>query len=597
LKTNFSFIKQVGVIAALMFPMVYAAALQPVASRAPFSASYWNATTDTTDRLIIKYRNSSGAFSTVQAQTAMRMASNRQGVRLSHFRPMNSVSGAQVFRINRRMRLPEMRVMAANLRAADPNIEYAEPDRRMRPMMTPGDPLFSQQWSLWETIGGIRATNAWDKAQGQGVTVAVVDSGVRPHADLVANLLPGYDFIQDPTDAVDGNGRDSDASDPGDASAAGYCSPDEPAYPSSWHGTHVAGIIAAAANTTGITGVAYKARILPVRVLGRCGGYTSDIADGIAWAAGASVAGVPANPNPAKIINVSLGGWGSCDITTQNAINQARARGAVVVVAAGNESVNASLVSPASCTGVISVAATNRSGGRATYSNFGTSVTLAAPGGEGLGGEAVLSTLNTGTSLPGADSYGGYSGTSMATPAVSGVIALMLSVNRNLTPDQIPALLRSSARPFPTPCLQCGAGIVDANAAVTLAQSGNSGPPTPLVTAVNEVESNDLLGTAQRLNPLPNTVNGSIATSQDTDFYRVTLQPGQRIVATATGASNTALGFGTYTPDGYLIWWNQAGRGQGVPMEISNPATVPVVVLLRVWRTNGTLGTYRIDFQ
>jgi serine protease len=202
-------------------------------------------------------------------------------------------------------------------------------------------------------------------------------------------------------------------------------------------------------------------------VLGRCGGYTSDIADAMVWASGGTVTGVPANANKARVLNLSLGGSGACDTTTQNAINSARSRGAVVVVAAGNSNTNAINSNPANCAGVITVAATNRSGGKASYSNYGTNVAIAAPGGDS--GAGILSTLNSGTTTPASDNYAWYMGTSMATPHVAGVVALMLSANPNLTPDDVAAKLKSTARAFPAPCSGCGAGIVNAAAAVNAA--------------------------------------------------------------------------------------------------------------------------------
>src|SRR5438067_6478188 len=276
---------------------------------------------------------------------------------------------------------------------------------------------------------------------------------------------------------------DSDALDTGDNTTAGQCGTGMPAQDeaSSWHGTHVAGTIAAKANNgVGVAGVAYGAKIVPARVLGRCGGYTSDIADAIIWSSGGTASGVPANANPARVLNLSLGGSGTCDTTTQSAINSARSRGAVVVVAAGNSNVDASTSSPANCAGVISVAATGRSGGKASYSNYGSSVTIAAPGGDS--GNGIVSTWNAGTTTPGADNYGYMMGTSMATPHVSGVVALMLAANPNLTPDDVAAKLKSSARAFPAVCSGCGAGIVNAAAAVTAAQSGGSTTVTPPAT-------------------------------------------------------------------------------------------------------------------
>ena len=232
--------------------------------------------------------------------------------------------------------------------------------------------------------------------------------------------------------------------------------------------------------------MAYNAKIVPVRVLGRCGGYLSDIADGIIWAAGGNVAGVPINANPAQVLNLSLGGSGSCSITSQDAINAARNLGSTVVVAAGNENTDASNSNPANCNGVIAVAATNRNGGRAYYSKYGAVVDLAAPGGDVTTGSAngILSTLNSGLTLPATDSYAFYQGTSMATPHVAGVAALMYEVDPAITPDQLESMLKSTARTFPATCTQCGSGIVDAASAVAMA-SGVTPTPPPLDNALD----------------------------------------------------------------------------------------------------------------
>ena len=212
------------------------------------------------------------------------------------------------------MSLDEAERLARDIVASDPNVEYAEPDRIMRRTLTPNDTRYNEQWHYFEAAGGINAPPAWDKSTGAGVVTAVIDTGYRPHADLAGNILPGYDFISDTFVANDGNGRDSDASDPGDWINAGECGPGDPAAfeSSSWHGTHVAGTIAALTNNaSGVAGIAFNAKVVPARVLGKCGGYTSDIADAIVWTSGGSVSGVPANANPAKVLNISLGGGGS----------------------------------------------------------------------------------------------------------------------------------------------------------------------------------------------------------------------------------------------------------------------------------------------
>ena len=238
-------------------------------------------------------------------------------------------------------------------------------------------------------------------------------------------------------------------------------------------------------NAFGVAGINWVSHVQPLRVLGKCGGYTSDIADAIRWAAGLPVAGVPANATPDDVVNLSLGGDGACGSTFQSAIDAAVAAGTVVVVAAGNSNANASGFSPGNCNDVITVAATGHTGSRAYYSNYGASVEIAAPGGDALLGKTILSTLNSGTTTPVAspqgDTYASYQGTSMATPHVVGVVSLMLSVNPSLTPAQVTSMLQATATPFPagSTCTgsTCGAGIVNAAAAVAQA-NGGGGPHT-----------------------------------------------------------------------------------------------------------------------
>ncbi|WP_432135803.1 MULTISPECIES: S8 family peptidase [unclassified Streptomyces] len=362
---------------------------------------------------------------------------------------------------------------------ADPSVAYVVPDRLNRPMATtPNDTEYAKQWDLFEDTAGMRVPGAWDVATGSGVTVAVIDTGYVAHSDLAANIVAGYDFIGDTSVSVDGNGRDSDPSDPGDWYNAGDCGAGVPASNSSWHGTHVAGTIAAVTNNgKGVAGIAYGAKISPVRVLGKCGGYDSDIIDAITWASGGSVSGVPANGNVAKVINMSLGGDGACTSATQNAINAAVNRGTTVVVAAGNENDNVANHSPGNCNNVISVAATNRTGAKASYSNYGSLVDISAPGGQTSTGTAngILSTLNSGSRTPSTESYAYYQGTSMATPHIAGLVALMKSANPALTPAQVESAIKTNARPLPGSCSGgCGAGLADA-ARTVQAVSGSGG--------------------------------------------------------------------------------------------------------------------------
>ncbi|GAA2307667.1 S8 family peptidase [Streptomyces hawaiiensis] len=362
---------------------------------------------------------------------------------------------------------------------ADPQVAYVVPDRLNKPTaVTPNDTDYGKQWDLFESTAGMNVPGAWDTTTGSGVTVAVIDTGYVAHSDLAANIVGGYDFISDTAVSVDGNGRDSNPADPGDWYNDNECGQGIPASTSSWHGTHVAGTIAAATNNgKGVAGIAYGAKISPVRVLGKCGGYDSDIIDAITWASGGTVSGVPANTNVAKVINMSLGGGGACSSATQSAINGAVNRGTSVVVAAGNENQNVSNASPANCNNVIAVAATNRAGSRASYSNYGSLVDIAAPGGETRTSTAngILSTLNSGTKTPSSENYDYYQGTSMATPHVAGLAALMKSANSALTPAQIESAIKANARALPGTCSGgCGAGLADAAKTVQAVKGGSS---------------------------------------------------------------------------------------------------------------------------
>ncbi len=557
-----------------------------------------------TDRIIVKYRQ--GPQTTAALDTQMRSArvvGERAGVAMARVR--TTALGSHVLKVDRRLSLAEAERLARDIEASDPNVEYAEPDRIMRKVLTPNDTRYNEQWHYFEANGGLNLPSAWDKSTGTGIVVSVIDTGSRPHADLAANLLPGYDFISDSFIANDGNGRDSDASDPGDWLNAGECGPGDPSSfeSSSWHGTHVAGTIAARTNnSSGVAGVAFGARVVPARVLGKCGGLTSDIADAIVWASGGTVSGVPANANPARVLNISLGGGGSCGATFQNAINSARSRNAVVVVAAGNSNANASNFSPANCSGVVTVAAVGRNGGKASYSNFGATVEVAAPGGGNGGG--VLSTLNAGSMGPGADAFASYQGTSMATPHVAGAVALMLSVNSALTPDQVTSMLQSTARSFPASCSQCGAGIVNANAAVDAALGEDPGPdpdPDPPGSTINEVEPNNSRSAAQSIANANTTVNGVMGSSSDNDYYRLTLPAGATLTATLTPNASSDYDLYVYNSNGALIGRSERGTGQVDTVTVSNTGGSAFTRYVRVIRWSGgtgaTNGRYTVNMS
>jgi len=597
--------------AAAVLGLGAGAAFAGVSASAPATpAAQGMVVADQTDRIIVKYKDekapvvAKGQVAALAAgaplSSARKAIIDRAGQQFGFLMKESHRigTGARVVKLDRKVALADAAKVAAELAARDPDVEYAEPDRILHPLLTPNDSMYSQQWDYFEATGGMNVPAAWDKSTGAGIRVAVIDTGYRPHADLSGQILAGYDFISDATMGNDGNGRDSDASDPGDWTAAGECGSGQPASNSSWHGTHVAGTIAALTNNgSGVAGVAFGAKIVPVRVLGKCGGYTSDIADGIIWASGGSVSGVPNIAARAQVINMSLGGGGACGTTTQNAINSARSRGTVVVVAAGNESQNASNSNPANCAGVITVAATNRSGGRASYSNYGTVVDVAAPGGDS--GAAILSTLNAGTKAPGADSYAGYMGTSMATPHVAGVVALMLAKNPALTPDQVEASLKSTARAFPASCSGCGAGIVNASAAVDAASGGGS--TTPTGPTVSETESNNTIATANSVTTSGTTVNGAMASSADTDYFVVQVPAGKTLSAVLTPNSSSDYDLAIYNSAGTRLALSENPAGSADSASSANTGTTTAARYVRViyysGGTGATSGKYTLNLS
>ena len=443
---------------AAILTFVSSAAIQPMHSASAQQAE------GLSNQIIVKWRTpiSIGAKS-ADALLAVKDAEARVGVSARALRTL--ATGGEVLRLDRPLSKTELKEFLATL-SSSAQVEYVEKDQLLHVQMTPNDPLYSDQWHYFESTAGISLPRGWDSATGAGVVVAVLDTGYRPHADLASRILPGYDFVP-ALNGRDGDGRDADARDPGDRGDG--CENED----STWHGTHVAGTIAAVTNNgVGVAGIAFGTRILPVRVVGtnhglggNCGALESDIADAMIWAAGGNVTGVPTNPNRAKVLNLSIGREGSCSATMQTAITSARGFGAVVVVAAGNDTASAANHNPANCSGVIAVTAVNRSGAKASYSNTGGVVDIAAPGGDGSStANWVWSTSNTGTDGPAADAFRARKGTSMAAAHVSGVAALALQRKPSLTPDQLETLLRDTARPFPGVCVACGAGIVNAAA-------------------------------------------------------------------------------------------------------------------------------------
>ncbi len=466
-----------------------------------------------------------------QAKAASSASPARAGVRASVLRDM-AVPGWHVVHTSRRLNAAELSTFVKELKA-DPAVTSVEVDRLYqrldeasvtlaRPALastastTPNDPYYAQlQWNFHDATGGVNVEQAWTRSTGKGVVVAVVDTGVvKDNPDLAANVLPGYDMISDhlisrrATDERVAGGYDL-----GDWVDADYCSavgsPGNEARGSSWHGSHVSGTIAQVTNNSkGTAGLAYDAKIVPVRVLGSCGGYSSDIADGMLWAAGLPVDGLPLNPNPAEVINMSLGSGSpeTCPQIYQDAIDKVNAAGTIIVVAAGNSNADAGTYTMPSCNGVISVGASRINGGRASYSSYGNRVDIAAPGGGGdIDGDPngyIFQVINGGTQGPTTDwVIGGMAGTSMASPHVAAAVAMVQSVAQTpFTWSAMRDLLRSSARPFPvsiSTSTPIGAGILDINALISLAIDPpcDSSDPTcipPTTGMANKVELRNL---------------------------------------------------------------------------------------------------------
>ena len=512
----------------------------PLALRTPLAQTAQTAPTasaSATARVIVKFRADSPllrkqALSVTAQQMAQAAALGRRiGIALDAGRGLTDRSHVVIGHGL------TSRQLAARI-AAESDVEFAFADERKHIVEVPNDPFYGTraagatnggpavgQWYLKPpgaagdtstntAPAAINAEQAWDITKGStSVVVAVLDTGVRfDHPDLpqlTGNMLPGYDMVSPDsagvfTTANDGSGRDGDASDPGDFVMTGEATAGCPQSDSSWHGTQTLGLIGAVTNDNlGMASVSHGGvKVMPVRVLGKCGGFDSDIQAGMLWAAGIAVPGAPANPTPARILNMSLGGVATCG-SYAGIVSQVNAQGAVIVVSAGNSSGHV-VSSPANCPGVIGVAALRHVGDKVGFSDIGPEITIAAPGGNCINtgtGEAclypILTTSNAGTTTPivgpaGAIYSGSFDpslGTSFSAPLVSGTVALMLSVHPTLTPAQVKAKLQSSARSFPTTggtagttaCVAptaadqlecycttstCGAGMLDVHAAV-----------------------------------------------------------------------------------------------------------------------------------
>jgi serine protease len=577
------------------------------AERGPKQAAPASAAAENTARVIVKFKATSPLMRALSVKPGVPTAgpqqahtlSARLGVALADGRPVGA--SAQVFTAQG----VTSEELAQRLRA-QADVEYAVVDGRKRALSAPNDPLFGNnqtkttpivgQWYLRaptsstianadSVVSAINAQAAWDITRGNsGVVVAVLDSGVRlDHPDLASKLLPGYDFIHDAGTAGDGTGRDNDPSDTGDFVAradvgvAPGCTFGDVGQASSWHGTQTAGLIGAAThNGIGMAGSGRDVMLLPVRVLGKCGGYDSDIQAAMLWAAGLSADPV-SNPHPAKVVNLSLGSAGVCSASYADIVQQLNAAGVVVVAAAGNDGL--SVGTPANCPGVIGVAGVRHSGTKVGYSDLGPQVSIAAPAGncKNLTGDCLfplLTTSNSGAAGPVANAAGGSTyttssgdsslGTSFSAPLVSGTVGLMLSANPGLTPSQVLSALQASARPFPvtgagagvSACMEptgilqasecycttstCGAGLLDAGAAVARVAliSANIDAPSLALPASSPVQL---------------TAASSYSTSGVITAYQWTLVSSGGATAVFTSATNAASATLSTTGSGYVV--------------------------------------------
>ena len=566
---------------------------------------------ETYDRFVVKYREGSAQkastatlLRSVNTAAARVAPAARSGVGALRAAPLQArhdrrlAVGADVISFSQRLDHAQAKALIEQI-AADPNVEYVEPEMRLVRLTEPNDPGWSNQWGLHtpdQSGGGINLSPALEKASGEGVVVAVLDTGVVSHPDLNANVLleQGYDFV----DRIPGG------YDPGDFTTGSEgCGIGD----SSWHGTHVAGTVAAVTNNgVGVAGVAPDAAVLPVRVLGKCGGGSAGIADGIVWAAGGSVSGAPDNEFKADVINMSLGGRNpsACANVFKDALAFAHQEGVTVVVAAGNSDgdvtqANGVGYTMGNCSNDIvvvgGVGPLGRRGGVASNgttqsghgSSHGVRVDVAGPMGSGwdYNEEQVLSTVDVGAQEPQGPGYAYYYGTSMASPHVAGVAALVISASEEpLSPDEVKAILKDTARTFPAPVDKpIGTGIVDADAAVTLAIEG---PPPPCDPEVEQCTPD--------ATPITNKVpvRGLAGTGGEV-LYSLEVPAGVSgvlSITTSGGSGNVSLQVSLdEEPVEGAAGWSSSRPGNNETVRINNPAAGIYYIKLSGSYSNVTL--------
>ena len=435
-----------------------------------------------THRLTITHRSGSAAATqaTTQIMAPAHEVLHRAGVQMQRLH--DNAQQANVMRLHRSVPLATLQRLAPEIARSDASVEYAEPDLLLQKQVQPSDPSTLSLWDLSEPTASVNAPADWASSTGTGVVVAVVDTGYQPHAELAANIVAGYDFIGTAAAGNDGDGRDASALDAGDAVVANFCDSGSGAASNSWHGTHVAGTIAALANNAlGVAGIAY-----------------------------------------------------------------------------------------------------------------GANVDLAAPGGDmrSAATNGILSTVNSGSSAPGVDSYAWYQGTLMATPHVVAVAALMIARNNALTVEQVEALLRSSTRAFPVACSGCGTGMADAGLAVAAAPAA----PAVVDTTVAEVEPNNTLATAQAVLPATARISGSLSASSDVDNTRVSLPAGKTLTAVLTPNAAANHNLALYSSAGSaLASSSSTGLGAADTVVYSNNGTAAATLVLGVRCSRGAQGAYSLQ--
>lgn len=515
-------------------------AVSPLTAQDIGDTGYNNQSAEPTGRLIIKYIAAEKPWQSPRGSKRKLRSALRKSRGLSFERKLSDTREL-VAAGERSQDLASRRELSAMARSlsAQSDIEYAAVEYRRYPLLEPNDPLYQGTQSvgnqnyLYEGEYSVHTPGAWDITTGsESSVIAIVDTGVLPdHPDLNGRSVTGlgYDFVSADspdifTSANDGDGRDIDPSDPGDPCSGGS---------SSWHGTGVASVAAGTSNNSeGLAGIDWNARILHARALGICGGTDADIIDAIRWSAGLSVTGIPDNPTPANVVNLSLGGATECTKAWQDVIDELTALNVVFVMAAGNEATNALRSSPANCANVITVGSNTSTGELDSgFSNYGLKVTISTSG------RNILVASNNGADAPNdeGDFYRTETGTSFSAAIVSGAVSLMHSLNPDLGPSEVRAVLHESATPYAsgTDCdlYHCGAGIMNLARALNAIQNNNYNPERNIALELIQNQSTPIASRRE--------INAALFGYKDTRYF--TIEVPQRGLLQAESTSDEDL--------------------------------------------------------